>query len=258
MSALSIVNIHKRYAKTVVLDGFGLDVDDGEILLLVGPNGGGKSTLLGIAHGSLSADSGKLVSTFNRHALLPQRSAETLFPYYNLRRNLCLPLIVARVPPREWDQRIMVSLKEMGLDGAVTPLLARHPFEVSGGQQQLVTLARSLLERPDLLLLDEPAKELDPWNAQSLMHAIRHWAFAQPRRAVVITSHSLEHVLRIATRVLLLDGPPVRVIGSWTLGGLGTESSLDGARDRVAEEVRSAVHSALRSSAAQTAPARSL
>lgn len=227
-----------------MLDGFSFDLEPGSITVLLGSNGVGKSTILALLHGILRPDSGTLARATGRSALLPQRAAESLFPQFTVLRNLYLPLEVRGIPRDNWDDRVSQVLRELDLIEDLSSILGRRPFEVSGGQQQLTALARALVEDPDLLLLDEPVKELDPRHAQSLIRMLKRWVEGKVRRTLVMTSHTLEHIIPLATRVVLLAGPPVKITGDWQLGPAGHSLGLREGGVSPSEDVLQAIAAA--------------
>ncbi len=180
-----------------VLRGVDVQVQSGSVHALVGGNGCGKSTLLKLLSGVLTPQRGKVANKLSQaQALLPQ-DPKTLFVCDSVAEEL-----------DEWRARCGYSLddeKEMlarfGLEG----LEARHPYDLSGGQQQKLALAKLLLCQPRLVFLDEPTKGLDPASCAYASHVLR--ALADEGRTVVFVTHDLDFALATADEVsMLFDG----------------------------------------------------
>lgn len=199
-SRLSLRDLWFRHARDAdwVLRGLDLSLARGECRALVGANGCGKSTLLSLAAGTLRPQRGRVRKARGVTQALLSQSPKALLSLPSVREELM-----------EWSSRcgyaggdVELVLSELGLG---TSLLERHPYDLSGGQQQLVALAKLLLTRPDLLLLDEPSKGLDLAVRRSLGGAI---AVACERgTTVLLATHDLGLVRELADTVsLLFDG----------------------------------------------------
>lgn len=180
-----------------VLRGADVTVAPGTVHAVVGGNGCGKSTLLRVLAGALKHERGRVRNAArDRQALLPQ-DPKALFVCDSVGEEL-----------REWQARcgyddaaVRRAAHRFGLDG----LLERHPYDLSGGQQQKLALAKVLLTNPQLLLLDEPTKGLDARSKLEAADALS--ACAREGRTVVLVTHDLAFVSRVADRVsMLFDG----------------------------------------------------
>ena len=162
---LSLQGVTHRYGDTEVLTDLNLDVVDGEFLTFLGPSGCGKTTTLRAIAGFLTPTEGKVVlDGRDITAVPPYRrpvnmvfQQSTLFPHLDVGRNIAFGLRVAKVPKREIRERVAEALALVRLDG----FESRRTTELSGGQRQRVNLARALVNRPRVLLLDEPLSALD-------------------------------------------------------------------------------------------------
>ena len=199
LPVLSFRDAHFRYAREDgwVLRGLDLDVRAGDVHAAVGGNGCGKSTLLRLAAGVLKPERGRVANRLAaRQALLPQ-NPKALFVCDTVADEL-----------REWqrgccygDDAVDAALERFSLAAHV----ARHPYDLSGGQQQLLAFAKILLTDPDLLLLDEPTKGLDTPTKCALAGAVR--ACARRGATVVLVTHDLAFAARVADRAtMLFDG----------------------------------------------------
>lgn len=198
-SVLSVDDAYFRYAKGAdwVLRGIDIAVARGSIHAIVGGNGCGKSTLLRVFAGALRPERGRVKNACARmQALLPQ-DPKALFVCDTVREEL-----------DEWqkrcgydDEAVCAMARRFGLDA----LFDRHPYDLSGGQQQKLAFAKLLLTSPDLLLLDEPTKGLDAPSRLEVAHALR--ACAHEGRTIVMATHDLAFVSAVADNVsLLFDG----------------------------------------------------
>src|SRR6266404_821525 len=164
-SLLTIRDIRKRFGAREVLRGVSLDVAGGEFLTVLGESGSGKTTLLRLIAGFEQADSGEIVMSGERIDVLPpyKRPVNTvfqqyaLFPHMSVKENVAYGLRVTGIAPGEAMQRTEQALALVKM----TEFSESSPGKLSGGQQQRVALARALVNRPKLLLLDEPLSALD-------------------------------------------------------------------------------------------------
>ena len=190
--ALSCKGVWFRYDRQGqdVLRGVNLCLSKGSITALLGGNGAGKSTLGAVLCGVKKPYRGK-VTAAGRTVLLPQ-DPKTLFLKATLKENLLL----CAAPAEAEDMAERLSL---------TPLLDRHPYDLSGGQQQKAALAMALLRKPDVLVLDEPTKGLDGMAKRALEKQLS--ALAKTEMSIFLISHDVEFCARLYCRCLLLfDG----------------------------------------------------
>jgi len=162
---LALRHVGKRFGDVVAVDGVSLGIGAGEFFTLLGPSGCGKTTLLRLIAGLEQPDAGAVLLDGADLVGVPaeRRPVHTvfqsyaLFPHLSVARNIAFPLEMARVPRAEVDRRVAAVLDDVQLSG----LARRMPDELSGGQRQRVAIARALVDRPRLLLLDEPLGALD-------------------------------------------------------------------------------------------------
>lgn len=192
---------YDRNGPDVVKD-FSLSVGRGELLALLGGNGTGKTTVLHLLAGLRAPQRGRLRRQ-GRVAMLPQ-NLQTLFWKKTLREDLLDQTARMDLPPAEGAAAVAEIVALCGLEG----LLDRHPYDLSGGEQQRAALAKVLLTRPEVLLLDEPTKGLD-WQWQEELAALLQRLLSQGA-AVILVSHDLEFCARHAHRcALFFDGAVV-------------------------------------------------
>jgi putative ABC transport system ATP-binding protein len=218
---MAFITIHdlKRFYKmgdTVVkaLDGIDLAVNAGEFLCLMGPSGSGKSTLLNLIGGLDTADQGRInvgdleITRLDENGLADFRRKQVgfVFQSYNLiptmtaLQNVEYPMIFSGVPRQARKARAVELLSEVGLGER----LDHKPTELSGGQQQRVALARSLVNKPAILLCDEPTGNLDSKTGEEILSLFDR--LNQGGQTLVVVTHD-RRVARYATRTInMLDG----------------------------------------------------
>jgi len=165
MALLEIRNVTRRFGDFVAVDGVSLAIGAGEFFTLLGPSGCGKTTLLRMIAGFDRPDSGSIVLDGRDVAGVPPEDRDVhtvfqsyaLFPHMTVAQNIGFPLRMKRVAAVEIEARVREALEDVSLSG----MEKRYPNELSGGQRQRVAVARALINRPKLLLLDEPLAALD-------------------------------------------------------------------------------------------------
>ena len=240
--SIVIRNVSKRFGDFVALDDVSVDVPDGSLTALLGPSGGGKSTLLRVIAGLLTPDTGRIALDgapitepdpriglgFQEPRLLPWRSAAS---------NITYPLELADWAPARRRERLDALVQLVALDPAV---LESRPAELSGGQQQRVALARALALEPQVLLLDEPFSALDALSRERFdLELLRLWERA--RTTMVLVTHSIAEAILVADRIVVLSSRPGRVVADLPVE-LPRPRSLDDSDEAVvsatAREVR--------------------
>jgi NitT/TauT family transport system ATP-binding protein len=185
-----------------------LDIAAGEFVAILGPSGCGKSTLLRIIAGLDRADAGEL-------AINDGGSARTAFvfqdahllPWRTVLRNVALPLELWHKPGRQCDARARAAIEQVGLSDAVD----RYPAQLSGGMRMRASLARALVNHPELLLLDEPFAALDEITRQHLDDQLRE-LWSRRRMTTIFVTHSIIEAAFLADRAIVLTRRPARVV----------------------------------------------
>lgn len=172
--------VKKSYGSLPILKGVDFEVEKGEIVSIIGASGAGKSTLLHILgtldkpdSGTVELNgtkinnlSGELVSVFRNKNIGFVFQFHHLLPEFTAIENICIPAFIAKVPKRDAERKAMELLDMLGLKER-----AQHkPNELSGGEQQRIAVARALINRPTVVLADEPSGNLDSTNADALHH----------------------------------------------------------------------------------------
>jgi spermidine/putrescine ABC transporter ATP-binding subunit len=204
---LSIRNLAKSFGKTAVLRDISLDIAEGEFLTILGESGSGKTTLLRIIAGFESADSGEILMAGERldHKPPYRRRVNTvfqhyaLFPHLTVAENIGYGLRVAKLPKAEITARVEQALAMVKM----TAYAAAKPAKISGGQQQRIALARALVNRPRLLLLDEPLSALDA-NLRRQMQVELKSLQREVGISFVFVTHDQEEAMVMSDRIALL------------------------------------------------------
>ncbi len=199
-----------------ILDGINLYINDQEFLTLLGPSGCGKTTTLRIIGGFLSPTSGTVLFDGKRINDVPayERQINTvfqryaLFPHLDVYDNIAFGLKVAKLPKAEIQERVQEILNVVGLKGYEH----RHIDSLSGGQQQRVAIARALVNRPKVLLLDEPLAALDLRLRKDMQNELKRIQQAMGITFVYVT-HDQEEALSMSDTVVVMDKGRIQQIG---------------------------------------------
>jgi spermidine/putrescine transport system ATP-binding protein len=204
---LTIRNVAKSFGKNPVLRDISLQIAEGEFLTILGESGSGKTTLLRVIAGFESADSGEILMEGERLDLLPpyRRRVNTvfqhyaLFPHLTVEENVGYGLRVAKLPKNEIAARVSEALAMVKM----TAFARSKPGKISGGQQQRIALARALVNRPRLLLLDEPLSALDA-NLRRQMQVELKSLQREVGISFVFVTHDQEEAMVMSDRIALL------------------------------------------------------
>ena len=203
---MSIVleGVNKRYGQQTVVNNVSLEIKDGEFFVLLGSSGSGKTTVLNIIAGLVSADEGRVLLHGRDVTTLPTQKRNVgfvfqnyaLFEYMNVGENIEFGLQIRKVPKKERQNKRDELLELVGLVG----LADRMPRQLSGGQQQRVALARALALEPDVLLLDEPLGALDAKIRTDLRRSLKAIQ-RQLGVAAILVTHDQEEAFDLADRI---------------------------------------------------------
>lgn len=215
---LAISNLHKSYGSHVALRGVSLDVQEGEFIALVGPSGCGKTTLLKQIAGFEDASAGSIRIEGRDMAGVPAALRPTsmvfqklaLFPHMTVAQNIGFPLRLRKLDRATIAARVEEMIRLMQLR---PEYLSRYPRALSGGEQQRVALARSMISSPKLLLLDEPLSALDVKLRKVLQAELKRL-----HRSVGVTfvhvTHDLEEAMMLADRVCVMRAGRILQVGA--------------------------------------------
>lgn len=229
-AVVSLTNGKKAFGDNEVLKDISLTVNAGDVLAIIGPSGGGKSTMLRCATlletmdaGTLSYGENVAAREENGRSVYAGRSALAqvrrqfglvfqqfdLFPHYTVLKNVCdAPISVQKRDKAEVEAEAMALLDKMGLQGKENA----YPYQLSGGQQQRVAIARALAMKPEILFFDEPTSALDPLLTGEVLRVIR--SLAEEHMTMVIVTHEMPFARAVSDRVVFLDGGVIVEQGS--------------------------------------------
>ena len=208
MALLEIRNVVRRFADFTAVDGVSLQVEAGEFFTLLGPSGCGKTTLLRMIAGFDAPDEGELLLDGQSLRGIPPEhrpihtvfQSYALFPHLTVAENVAFPLRMARVAPEEIRRRVQEALGSVHLSEK-----QRHlPHELSGGQKQRVALARGLVNRPRLLLLDEPLGALDAKLREEMQMELINLQKSVGITFIFVT-HSQAEALALSHRIAVMN-----------------------------------------------------
>lgn len=223
MKKIEAKNVIKNFGSLQVLKGINMDVNEGEVVAIIGPSGGGKSTFLrclnkleDVNGGTIVIDGETLVEDGKDGVVYVDKEKQraivcrmgmvfqqfNLFPHMTVLENLIeAPVQVQKRDKNEVIKEAEALLKKVGL------LDKRdvYPAKLSGGQQQRVAIARALCMKPDILLFDEPTSALDPELTNEVLQTIR--SLAQERMTMVVVTHEMTFAKEVANRIIFMaDG----------------------------------------------------
>ncbi len=197
-------------ARLRVLDGIGFDVPPGQFVSVIGPSGCGKSTLLQMAAGLLRPTAGEVrhlgraVNSVNRAVgFVPQQAQ--LLPWKTLIDNVAFPLVLRGVAAAECRRRAEAAIAAVDLAG----FEAHFPWQLSGGMQKRAAIARTLVYRPDVILMDEPFGALDAQTRMTMQHDLQSLA---ADATILFITHDITEAALLSDQVIVLSRRPTRVI----------------------------------------------
>lgn len=221
MAILEVKNIKKTFDKLEVLKDISFNVEEGQVVAIIGPSGSGKSTLLRCINqlekadmGEINVDGLTMLKTQNGKAMYADKKTLreirlkiglvfqnfNLFPHFSVMQNIIeAPCHVLKQNKKDAREKAAVLLKKMGLEGKEKA----YPCELSGGQQQRVSIARALALNPKILFFDEPTSALDPELTGEILKVIKE--LAKEKMTMVIVTHEMEFARDVANHVIFMD-----------------------------------------------------
>lgn len=201
-------NVSKRFGKTLVVDDFSLEIDDGEFVVLLGPSGCGKTTTLRMLAGLESATSGDIFIDDQRINDVPTQHRDlamvfqsyALYPHMTIAENIGYPLRVRKLDKTSRDERVrrVAGLLE------IEQLLTRKPKQLSGGERQRVALARAIVREPRAYLMDEPLSNLDARLRVQMRGELKHLQHHLGTTTIYVT-HDQAEAMTLAHRVAIMQ-----------------------------------------------------
>ena len=203
--------------KNEALKNISLDINKGELISILGPSGCGKTTLLNIVAGFLAPTDGEVV--LNGHTVTGPNAERgmvfqqgALFEWMNVRNNIGFGPSMQGLPKTQINQRVDELLETVGLHG----FGEKHVYELSGGMQQRVSLARCLANDPDVILMDEPLGALDALTREKMQSLIlKLWK--ETGKTIILITHSVEEALLLGERLIVMAPRPGRIHKEYSL-----------------------------------------
>ena len=229
---LSLTNVRVSYPpregeanEFVAVTGVSLDVQPGEIVAIVGPSGGGKTTILNVLAGFLPYSGEVSVggqTPGRRRDLGYMFQREMLLPWRTMASNVALALEIRGVDRKRRNAEAVAFLERVGLAG----FEHSFPYQVSGGMAKRASLAQVFIHKPSLLLLDEPFAALDPFTRASIEQDLLGLV-EQSGTTTVFVTHNLQEAIALSDRVVVMSALPGRVLGQHTIDIPRPRSVLD-------------------------------
>lgn len=225
---INVKELHKSFGSVEVLKGINLDVNEGEVVSIIGPSGSGKSTLLRCLNLLETPTSGEIVFEGNllndkktninlhRQKMGMVFQSFNLFPHKKVLDNLTMtPLLLKKGDKASLEAKGMELLEKVGLKDKADS----YPSQLSGGQKQRVAIARALAMNPDVMLFDEPTSALDPEVVGDVLSVMKN--LAREGMTMVVVTHEMGFAREVADRVIFMDkgivqedGPPGQIFGN--------------------------------------------
>jgi phospholipid/cholesterol/gamma-HCH transport system ATP-binding protein len=220
---IRVEDLHKSFGGVEVLKGISFDLNQGEILALIGRSGYGKSVLLKHVAGLMKPDQGRVlvdnqeVAQLRGKGLLHMRArlgflfqSGALFDSMTIFDNVAFPLREkTKLSEEEIRRKVLYELEQVALIGSE----GKHPSQVSGGMVKRASLARALIQEPEIMLFDEPTTGLDPITGRSILNLIES-CHTRLRFTGIIVTHEIPKVFEIVDKVAMLDGGVVAFYGT--------------------------------------------
>ena len=201
---ISVSNVTKHFDEVHALAKINLDIATGEFVTVVGPSGCGKSTLLRIIAGIISPSNGNTVKP-DKGAFVFQDSA--LLPWRSVQKNVELLMELESFPKEQIKGKARSVLKQVGLTG----FEKSYPHQLSGGMKMRLSLARSLVLRPDYLLMDEPLSAVDELTREVLQEEI-HTLWNKDKFTAILVTHNVAEAVFLSNRVVVMSPRPGEII----------------------------------------------
>lgn len=211
MEKLSVRNLNHRFGYAEILRDINFTLQSGESVSVIGPSGGGKSTLLKLCAGLLDVQEGSVENSFASHAIAFQEPR--LLPWKNVLDNIALGLLSQKIPAKEALERGAKIAQSFGLEERD---FKKFPKDLSGGMRQRVSFARALIGNPRLLFLDEPFSALDIGIKKELSTLLLEY-LNKTRASLFLITHDPAEAIKFSDQIMLLRADPGEIIHTFEL-----------------------------------------
>jgi sulfonate transport system ATP-binding protein len=206
-------NFTKMFGRLLVLDNITFGIEDGEFLVIVGPTGCGKTTLVKLLIGLLEPTRGDIYisgKNITQHAMQENISVvfqeDSLLPWRNVRKNIQLPLEIAKRPTADVEDRTDEMLELLGLEEHAGYM----PSQLSRGMRQRVAIARSYASNPSIIIMDEPFGHFDATSREQIEKMIIG-VWQKTRATILFVTHNIEEAVFLASRIIVLSQKPTGI-----------------------------------------------
>ena len=213
MKKLEVKNVSKNFDGKHVLKDISIELNQGELVCLLGVSGGGKTTLFNIISGILTPDNGQVLLDGKDITNQPGHISymlqkDLLLPYRTIEDNAALPLLLKGMKKKEARKQVSPMFEQFGLEG----IQKKYPAQLSGGMRQRAALLRTYLFSKDVALLDEPFSALDTLTKGS-MHKWYLNVMGEIQLSTLFITHDIDEAILISDRIYLLSGSPGEITG---------------------------------------------
>ena len=213
MNKLEVKKVSKSFDGKSVLEDISVELNQGELVCLLGVSGGGKTTLFNIISGLLTPDSGSVLLDGKDITNQPGNISymlqkDLLLPYRTIEDNVALPLLLKGVKKKEARCQVSPAFSQFGLEGTQK----KYPSQLSGGMRQRAALLRTYMFSKDVALLDEPFSALDTITKSS-MHKWYMGVMEKIHLSTLFITHDIDEAILISDRIYLLSGTPGKIAG---------------------------------------------
>lgn len=215
-SILRLQKVYKNFGKNEelkVLQNISIDIEKNQFLSILGPSGSGKSTLLRLVGGLIKPSQGKILFNDKEFKDTPDELAivfqdANLMPWRTVAQNITLPLEICGINDiKEIKKMVEYSIDLVGLNGFENA----YPANLSGGMAQRVSLARALIQNPDMLLLDEPFGALDAITREKMGEELLQ-IWQKQKQTILMITHSIQEAVFLSDRIVVLSNIPAKII----------------------------------------------
>ncbi len=207
---ITVKNLKKRFNQQELYQDISFKINKGDFVAIFGPNGCGKTTILNILSKLIKKDSGEFnIKDFNpnKFSYIFQNYRDSLLPWKNNYENIAFPLKLRN----KHNGEIRRTIDELQVIFNLNLDLRKYPYELSGGQQQILSFARALINKPEMLFIDEPFSALDYENNLVLRKHLQSY-YLKYKPTILMITHNIEEAAHLANKIIVLSKSPTKII----------------------------------------------